>query len=331
MKTIVLLLACCSILASLPAAAPPVRAGEQFAFRVSWGLFAHAGDITITADRQEVGDTPYTRVVTETSTRGLIRALYPFDGRVESLFNPQDGRLIAAFAETHTRRRQTRVRIEFDYTDGVARYVDELRPERTTTLALPEGRPMDLITSLIETRFWDIRPGDRRPVVVLFDDEFYDLTIWAEEVERVSTAQGRAPALKLVPRMEENPKGMFRRGGSVRVWLAQDDARLPLRLEVSVKVGTATAVLTGYRPPPAAGAATGPVAVLDQPSPEQVSAVPDAAAPARNRADEIPHRTRRGPRRFPRHGAGPADAACRVAGGGTGAPGQPSRRRARVR
>jgi hypothetical protein len=47
------------------------------------------------------------------------------------------------------------------------------------------------------------------------------------------------------------PKGMFRRGGEVHVWVSADADRLPLRFEVKLKVGTAFAVLTDYRPPSA--------------------------------------------------------------------------------
>lgn len=235
------------------ASASPLRVGERLEFRVSWGIFSHAGDIIVSAGQETIEGLSHTRVVTETSTRGLIRGLYPFDGRVESLFDDRDGRLIAAFALTLTRRRETNASIVFDYGTGVANYVDPLRPERSTEIPIPEGRPMDLITTLINTRFWNIQPGERRPVAVLFDDEFYELVVVAEGIERVRTADGRQPALKLVPQMEAEPKGLFRRGGTVRVWLSADERRLPVRLEVSMKVGTAIALLTEYQPPTADG------------------------------------------------------------------------------
>jgi hypothetical protein len=108
---------------------------------------------------------------------------------------------------------------------------------------------MDLITSLVNARSWNIKVGEKRPLCVLFDDEFYDLEITAERIESIATPWGRQNALLLVPRMEVNPKGMFRRGGSVRIWLSESEPRLPLRLEVSVAVGTAVASLTEYQPP----------------------------------------------------------------------------------
>lgn len=223
--------------------------GERLVFRVGWGVFGHAGSIIISANDQVIEGLPQTRVTTETATRGFVRLLYPFDGRAESLFDLQTGRLVEARATTRTSRKATEAEIFFDYSAGKATYTNQVEPERSTTLDIPPGLPTDLITSLVNTRAWDIELGESRPTVVLFDDEFYELVVTAERVETIQTARGREPALLLVPRMEGEPKGMFRRGGEVRVWLSQDGERLPLRLEVSMKVGTATAVLTEYQPP----------------------------------------------------------------------------------
>lgn len=226
-----------------------LRDGERLVFRVAWGLFHHAGTLTIDAEQEELEGLPQTRVTTSTSTRGFIRALYPFDGRVESIFDQRTGRMLAAYAVTAASKKRTNASIVFDYAQGVGSYVDKLRPERSTKVELPTEYPMDLITTLVNARDWKMEPGQKRAVSVLFDDEFYDLVVTAERVETVSTARGREQALLLVPRMEENPKGMFRRGGEVRIWLSLDERRLPLRLEVSLAVGTATAVLTEYRAP----------------------------------------------------------------------------------
>lgn len=53
-----------------------------------------------------------------------------------------------------------------------------------------------------------------------------------------------------MPKMDTNPRGIFRKGGQIRVWLAQDEHRLPVRFEVKVRVGTAVGLLTSYTPAP---------------------------------------------------------------------------------
>ena len=133
-----------------------------------------------------------------------------------------------------------------DYGTRRAVYTDYIRPDRSVELELPAQNVADFITTLIQTRVWDINLGERREVSVLFDDEFYDLVITAEEEETIKTKWGKTKALRLVPRMEVNPKGMFRKGGEVRVWVSQDERHLPLRFDVKVAVGTAMAVLTDF-------------------------------------------------------------------------------------
>lgn len=236
---------------SLQAAPISFGDGERFNFRVSWGLFSQAAEITIAARAEQSAGLPQIRVTTTTSTKGMIRKLYAFDGNAESVFDSNDGRMLAATASTSTKKKKTRAMAVFDYPASVVRYEDYLRPDRSINIPLPDGQPMDLITSLIEARAWNLKVGDRRPTTVMFDDEFYDLTLVAEKIERIETPNGEYNALVIVPLMEKDPKGMFKRGGTVRVWISQDEKRLPVKLEVSLKYGTGTAWLTDYRPPTA--------------------------------------------------------------------------------
>ncbi len=238
------------LLALVANAAPVSFAdGERFNFRVSWGLFSEAAEIAIAARAEQSAGLPQIRVTTTTSTRGLVRKLYSFDGRAESVFDATDGRMLAAVATTSAKKKKTHAMAVFDYAAASVRYEDYLRPHRSTNIPLPAGQPMDLITSLIESRAWNLKVGDRRPTTVMFDDEFYDLTLVAEKLERVETPTGGYDALVIVPLMEKDPKGMFKRGGTVRVWISQDEKHLPVKLEVSLKYGTGTAWLTDYRPP----------------------------------------------------------------------------------
>jgi hypothetical protein len=109
---------------------------------------------------------------------------------------------------------------------------------------------------LLQTRTWELKPGDKREALVLFDDDFYELTIHFARYEEVRTPLGTFNTVVLEPRMDRTaPKGMFRRGGSVRVWIAQNEQRLPVRFEVEFKIGTGTATLESYTPPKAAHAA----------------------------------------------------------------------------
>ncbi len=226
-----------------------LKSGESLTYRVGWGLLGHVGDMTISGREETIDGRPHLRISTTSATRGFVRMLYSFNGDASTLFETGDGRLLSATAKTRSSKKPTHASIAFDYARREAAYVDHLNPNRSRTQPIPPGHPVDLMTALIQTRAWSLSPGQSREALVLFDDEFYSLQITAEREETISTPDGPRQTLLLIPRMIGKPKGMFRRGGEIRVWVSADEQRLPLRFEVKLKVGTAYAVLSDYRPP----------------------------------------------------------------------------------
>ncbi len=243
----------CALVFSAPVFAGEVNAlhdGESYTFQVSWGPFLGAGDVNLAATQETHDGVSRLRITTRTSTTGFIRMLFPFDGTGDSFFDAHDGRLLEARATTKARKDQTDASIRFDYAKAEAVYTDHLKPARNTTLAVPPGHFTDFITTLVQARQWNLSPGQSREVFVLFDNEFYHLNITAERIETVNTAGGKQTALLLIPRMVGKPKGMFRKGGEVRVWIADNAQHLPVRFEVKLQIGTAVALLTSHTETP---------------------------------------------------------------------------------
>ncbi len=243
-------------LASTPLALHP---GEELIYRVAWGVFGHAGEIHITARSETNDGQPCTLVVTTTSTRGVLRGLYQFDARAESVFSDSTNRMLVHTERSASGKKPTDTLMTFDYKARTAEYRDFIRPERNQTVQVPGGDPMDLITCLVQTRVWNLKPGDQRDVVVMFEEEPYELTFHALGYETVETPIGTFNALVLEPRMERTAaKGMFKRGSNVRVWISQDEQHLPVKFEVEFKFGVGVSTLTSYTAPPVAHADSRP-------------------------------------------------------------------------
>lgn len=239
-------------LVSSTIAQPALLPGEALTYRVSWGIFFAAGEIRIFAEPAPAAILSDRILnVTTTATRGFARALYAFDARAEALVEAQTGRLISHVETTTTKEKQTRHVTTLDYAKRLARYRDEIEPGRNLDVPLPPGDPLDLIMSLITTRQWDLKPGEKRDALVLFDQDAYELTIHAVRYEEITTRFGTFQTLVLEPRMDKTPpKGMFKRGSAVRVWIAQSDPRrLPVKFEVELKFGFGVTTLVGYQPP----------------------------------------------------------------------------------
>ena len=236
-------------------AALPLREGEALTYKVSWAVLPGAGEIKIFADTDRSGPVPRLRLTTTTQTRGLARALLPFNAKAESFFDPTSGRLSSLDESNEQRNKLAAHSVTFDYAAAQALYTRTTPAEAPRALPMPAGEPLDLITCLVQTRTWDLKPGEKRDALVLFDDDFYELTLHAARYEELRTTFGTLNTLVLEPRMDKTaPKGMFKKGSKVRVWISQDERRLPVRFEVEFKLGTGVATLTRHELPPAAPA-----------------------------------------------------------------------------
>jgi hypothetical protein len=240
-----------SAFAEAPVAPLALRDGETLTYSVRWGFIPSVGRIKITARASGTGGDRILTVTTTTSTWGLARGLFPFDGRGESVYNIASGLLLSSTESSSYRNKQVKNSITFDYGKGTAAFVDEVHPEKSRPLTMPQGNPSDLILALIQTRYWNLAPGQSRDSLVIFEDQFYPLTIRNEDTDFIYSELGFFKTVVLVPRMEKTPPiGMFKRGSTVRVWIETQDARhLPVRFEVGFKFGSGTATLTDYQPP----------------------------------------------------------------------------------
>jgi hypothetical protein len=251
------LAALCSAAACAPlvrAAQPPPLAlsdGEVLTYSVRWGFIPAVGTIEISGDKLGTGKDAVMRVTTATATWGLARGLFPFDARGESLYRIQSGRLISSGEWSAYRNKEVKNSIVFNYDRGTARFTDDIHPGHSREIPMPAGNPSDLILALIQTRSWNLAPGQKQDALVTFEDQFYPLTIHAEDYEYIWTSLGYFKCLVLAPRMEKTPPvGMFKRGSTIRVWIeTDDDRRLPVRFEVAFKFGIGTATMTDYQPP----------------------------------------------------------------------------------
>jgi hypothetical protein len=250
---VVLTLAVFLAVAAAGKAAPftAFRDGETFTYRVSFAIFSKAGEITITAHDEKQNGVEVMRVTTETRSRGFVRGLYAFDNEAEVVIEKSTGRMLHVKESGADPKRATDSEISLDYARRTAKYIDRVRTDRTTEIPIPDGDPVDLISALVQTRDWNLKPGQKRDILVQFGRDFYPLTLTAEGYEEVRTPSGIYQTLVLVPRMEKNPQGIFKRGGEIKVWISQDLSNLPVKMQLKLNFGAATLLLSDYKAPAA--------------------------------------------------------------------------------
>lgn len=244
-----LLLLCLSGVLAIAAPFTAIRDGEQFTYKVSFAFFSHAGDIRISGETP-AGASDRINIIVDTRSRGIVRGLYEFDNTAVADVQVSTGRLLSVLESGSDPKRPIDNTFVIDYENRRATFTDRVRPSRNRLLAIPEeGDPIDLISALVQTREWNLTPGEKRDVVLQFGRDFYPIAIHAEGYEEVKTPLGKFQTLVLVPRMEKDPKGLFKRGGEIKVWIAQDGSRLPVKLQLKLNFGAATLLLSDYQAP----------------------------------------------------------------------------------
>jgi hypothetical protein len=110
---------------------------------------------------------------------------------------------------------------------------------------------------LIQTREWRAQIGDRREALVYFGRDLYPIVLRADGKEAVRTPTGSVDTLRLVPSMErEEPRGVFRKGGEIKVWVSEQEPRLPVQMQLKLNFGSALLTLVEHRIEPRSKSAT---------------------------------------------------------------------------
>jgi hypothetical protein len=230
------------------------REGEVFTYKVGFAIFTHAGEITIAAHDDRSDHHDFVRVTTDTASKGLIRDLYAFDNKAEVVIDRQTSRMQSVKESGADPKHATDTELVFDYAKGIARYTDRVRTDRSAEIPIPAGDPVDLISALVQTRDWNLKPGEKHDMLVQFGRDFYPLSIYADHYEEVRTPLGKFQTLVLIPRMEKDPKGLFKKGGEIKVWIAQNASRLPVKMQLKLNFGTVSLLLIDYKAPAAIAA-----------------------------------------------------------------------------
>jgi hypothetical protein len=227
-----------------------IQDGESFSYKVGFGIFGHAGDIVISGQNDKTAGQDGIAIRVLTNTQGLVRSFYTYDNNAVALIDRPTGRLLSVKESGAEPKRAIDSEFLLDYEKRIGNFTDRVRTERSVSVPLPEGGdPIDLISALVQTRDWNLKPGEKRDVVVQFARDFYAISIEAEGYEQVHTPMGEYKTLVLVPRMEKDPKGLFKKGGQIKVWIAQDGSRLPVKMQLKLGFGAATLSLSSYKAP----------------------------------------------------------------------------------
>lgn len=227
------------LLAGLVAAQCTAGAKETFHYSVEWRLI-NAGFAELTFED--------TGAVLHLKSTGLVSRLFRVDNQFESKFTKefctQEYKL---HAEEGSKRRDTNV----VFSGNQSKYVEkdllknELASERELTIA---SCTHDITAALAKLRTMNMTPGQNIQMPISDGKKFAQARVEAEGREKITTKLGSFQTIRHEAFLFNDV--IFKRSARLLVWITDDARRLPVQIQVRMRIhiGTVTLQLDKVEP-----------------------------------------------------------------------------------
>jgi hypothetical protein len=221
-------------------AVPPFGVGERLTFDIKYGIIsAGVAVIGIPEIAVERGKDCY-HIVSVAESNAFFSVFFPVRDVVESYLDVRE--LVSLKFEKRLSEGDFRAHdlVLLDHDRHVAVYPGSGEErDRLVPLSLDA---QDILSSLYYVRMVDLEVGESVYIENHADKKNYPLEIRVLGRERVDVPAGTFDCLVVEPIMRT--AGLFRHKGSLKVWLTDDDRRVPVLMRSKVIIGSVSAVLT---------------------------------------------------------------------------------------
>ncbi len=228
------------------AAANRFATGEHLEYRVHYG-FINAAEATVDVSSKihQVNSRPCYRVDVSGRTTGAFDLVT----RVRDSWQSYIDTSTILPQEFHMSQREGKYRkdqeVKFD------RSSDKILSKDAD--ATKEHRAPDNIHDLISGYYYlrtidfnRMREGDAVSVKAFYDNEFYDMRVKYLGRDVVKTKFGSINVFKITP-MLPNKNNFFEDNDSIRLWISDDENRVPVKAEVDLAIGSIEMDLKRYK------------------------------------------------------------------------------------
>ena len=233
---------------------PPFAPGETLTYDVDWTIFT-AGRVVATLEDPGKNGLP-TKITATARSEGFASLLYKLQDDFEAYFDPQTlcSQRISKKISENSRHRE--INITFDHARGVA-----IREDRD--LNTPNAAPKraenkippcveDIVTAFYYLRHQDFHVGQDIHIALNDGGETREVTVEVQAREQLQTPVGNRFAYRMEARIFGT---LYKKKGRLLVWMSDDPQHLPLRIRMSISVGSFTGNLMsvttspGHQPP----------------------------------------------------------------------------------
>lgn len=212
--------------------------GERIEYRVHYG-FINAAEAVVTIENKlaRVNDRPCYKITVSGKTTGAADLLTKVRDSWQSYV---DTTAILPHVFTSNKREgnyKNNEKVIFDHEINNIRRIDLNKKGEQKAYKGPNGI-QDVVSGYYYLRtidFSNFKVGQSVAVKAFFEGEFYDMKMKYQGKAVVDTKYGKAKVIKINPILPKN--SFFEDENSVRIWVSDDANKIPLKIEVDLKIG----------------------------------------------------------------------------------------------
>lgn len=223
----------------------PFQNGEYLHFKISYGYML-AGYATIeTRENKHYKGNDCFIFKTTAKSRNAFNWIYKVRDWTRSYFDKDSLRSIRF--EKHLREGSYHVDIEIDYDqeNHTAQYFRKRkgRKNKSKSIKIPPN-VIDALSALFYIRMQELKIGQEILIPATDNTKIYYIKVIVHKKERIETEAGKFNCLVVEPIMADG--GVFKKDGKVRIWLTDDDKKMPVKMETKLFFGSIIAELDWY-------------------------------------------------------------------------------------
>jgi hypothetical protein len=222
------------------------KSGEKLEYRLNYG-FLNASYASLTLKQEVLNGQKVFRATSIGRTTGLARLFFKVEDIYETFFPLDQGRPVKSIRDIYEGGYEREAETIYDYDNNKAKFYDKLKNIKKEFDIHPGIQ--DIISTFYYLRkHFDIeslKPNDLINVDIFFGQEIYPFKMMFLGIEKIKTKFGILECMKLRPYMESGR--VFRDNEGIKLWVTNDNNRVPIKVKADLRVGSIVANLVSFR------------------------------------------------------------------------------------
>lgn len=215
-----------------------LRAGEFLKYRIHLG-FINAAEATIKTNfsQVQVNQIPSRKVEIEGRTKGLLHYISPLVDYWSASLDVSTLLPIKTELKKIEGKYRKEENVYFNTENNTAKIYSKQNEPNEKTVSIPKGT-VDLIGGYYYLRnkvLSDMKIGQKLSAKIFVEGTIYEVWFIVKDFEKIDTKFGKRNCIRTSLVMPKN--NLFEDKDAIRLWISQDVYQIPIKMEVSLKIG----------------------------------------------------------------------------------------------